>query len=240
VAPDPRHVLILDLILKRLSLDLISLGLTLWAPNSPERIFCKDLTLSAPATGGLLLSGSSGVGKTTLLRAIAGLWHTGKGAVTRVMDPFQVLFLPQQPYMQLGSLREQLLYPSEAVSEHTDAFLIDVLGRVGLMHVMERVDGGLDTTRRWSEELSLGEQQRVGIARILVHRPRYAILDEATSANDMLSERKMYACVAETCQAFVSVGHRPTIEAFHCQRLRLYGESRQGGWELESLPIIAL
>lgn len=215
-------------------------GLTLWTPNRSQgqkRILLQDLTCTAPMTGGLLLSGSSGVGKTTLLRAMAGLWHTGTGTVTRVMDPLQVMFLPQEPYMQLGTLREQLLYPAEASlhGEYTDRLLIQVLKRVGLSHVVERVEEGLDATRRWAEELSLGEQQRIGVARIMVHRPRYAILDEATSANDMSSEKNMYACISETCQAYVSVGHRPTIEMFHCKRLRLYGEERQGAWELESI-----
>ena len=86
----------------------------------------------------------------------------------------------------------------------SDATLTAVLQRLRLSHVLERVPEGLGATRRWAEELSLGEQQRIGLARILVHRPRFAILDEATSANDMQTESLMYECLRETCQALVS------------------------------------
>lgn len=222
---------------------LVCRGLTLWTPGDPDRVLVRSLDLAAPPRGGLLLTGASGVGKTTLLRAIVGLWHAGVGVVERVMDPAAVLFLPQRPYMQLGNLRDQLLYPhGEAVAaadpeRYTPEVMKAVLDQVGLGHVATEARGGMGRSRRWTEELSLGEQQRIGVARILLHRPRYAILDEATSANDIAHEGNMYRCIAMTCEGYVSVGHRATIEAFHVQRLRLLGEEHGGDWQLEVLGV---
>jgi len=216
--------------------------LTLWTPQDPDRILLRDLTMIAPRQGGLMITGASGVGKTTLLRAVAGLWHAGEGRVTRVTSPGEVLFLPQRPYMQLGSLRDQLLYPhGQAMAEshperYTKQELLAALAAVGLGHVASEARGGLERTRRWTEELSLGEQQRIGIARVWLHRPRFAILDEATSANDLAHEANMYRLVALRCEAYLSVGHRATIEAFHGKRLRLLGEEHGGQWRVEELP----
>jgi len=208
--------------------------LTLWAPSMPPRQLITSLNLDAPLHGGLLVSGASGVGKTTLLRAIAGLWLGGVGTVRRVMDPRRILFLPQQPYMQVGTLREQLVYPF-STTDRGDSELHAVIHRLGLEHVLERVGGDLNASRRWADELSIGEQQRIGIARLLVHRPAFAILDETTAANDTHHERIMYQCVLDTCQAFVSVGHRASIESFHTKRLLLHGEAAEGHWQLLDL-----
>jgi len=193
-------------------------------------------------SGGLLISGASGVGKTTLLRAIAGIWLYGTGTIRREMDPRKVLFLPQQPYMQDGTLREQLFYPfdappsqSAADSVASDRELCQALDRVGLGHVLQRVGHDLSTCRRWAEELSVGEQQRLSVARILVHRPALVILDETTAANDLAHEEAMYRCVIETCQAFVSVGHRQSIETFHQKKLTLLGEPEGGRWTLQDI-----
>jgi len=101
--------------------------------------------------------------------------------------------------------------------------------------VLKRMGGDLGAVRRWSEELSIGEQQRVSIARLLVHQPAFAILDETTAANDLAREQLMYECVAETCEAWMSVGHRTSIEKFHTRRLTLLGESGEGRWQLQDL-----
>jgi len=223
-------------------------GVTLRTPGPDGRLLLKDLTLDAPARGGLLIVGASGTGKTTLLRAIAGLWTAGIGAIERETDPRRVMFLPQRPYMQLGTLREQLLYPhltsrgSHEVKDPgcpSDEELHDILRRVGLEHVLTRLQGDLSMVRRWTEELSLGEQQRVAVARILVHRPSFAILDEISAANDFANERLMYEAILSTCQAIVSVGHRVSLEAYHTERLTVYGEHHAGGFRLDRLSVAA-
>ncbi|CAK0797097.1 unnamed protein product [Prorocentrum cordatum] len=218
--------------------------LTLWAPGEPRRLLVKELSVAMTGGDRLLICGPSGAGKTTLLRAIAGLWLQWTGSIRREMDARRVMFLPQRPYIQVGTLREQLLYPFGAGSDcshgaggaaATDDELKQIMQRVGLQPVLLRVQGDLGARRRWAEELSVGEQQRVSIARILVHKPAFAILDEATSANDTGHELTMYRCVQETCSAFVSVGHRESIEAFHTGKLTLLGEGQQGQWTLEPL-----
>jgi len=137
--------------------------------------------------------------------------------------------------MSLGSLRAQLLYPLGAAPGVGDEDLRAILGRCGLARALERLDGDLGAVRRWDEELSVGEQQRISVARLLAQRPAFAIVDEVTSANDAGHEAAMYECIRETCEAFVSVGHRETIRRFHVRRLQLLGETEGGRWVVEDL-----
>ena len=111
------------------------------------------------------------------------------------------------------------------------------MARLGLDHVLHRVNGDLSAVRRWTEDLSLGEQQRVAVARVLVHRPKYAIMDEITAANDLAHEQVMYESILETCEAVVSVGHRTSLEAYHTHRLTVLGEHEEGQWRIEKLPL---
>ena len=132
-----------------------------------------------------MIVGESGSGKSSLLRAIAGLWYAGSGTIFRPV-PADILFLPQQPYMLLGSLRSQLLYPNpeRAVTDHE---LRELLAKVRLPDLADRF-GGLEVEMDWQKVLSIGEQQRLAFARLLLTRPRFAILDEATSALDIANE----------------------------------------------------
>lgn len=198
-------------------------GVTLHTPDY-GRILVRDLSVAVKAGEGLMIVGESGSGKSSLLRAIAGLWHAGTGTIFRP-PPGEVLFLPQQPYMLLGTLRSQLLYPNKDRTA-TDYELLELLQRVNLPDLAERC-GGLDVERDWSKMLSLGEQQRLAFARLLLTRPRFAILDEATSALDVANEATLYERLAETRATLVSVSHRSTILRFHSLVLDLDGE---GGW----------
>ncbi len=197
--------------------------MTLLTPNH-ERILIRDLTLAVDPGKSLLIVGESGSGKSSLLRAIAGLWHSGSG---RIFRPEETLFVPQQPYMILGTLRSQLLYP-DADKTVQDEHLLHMLDRLNLPDLAER-SGGLDAEADWEKILSVGEQQRLAIARVLVTKPRYAMLDEATSALDSANEAHLYSLLAETETTLVSVGHRPSILKYHEQVLELRGE---GEWKL--------
>jgi putative ATP-binding cassette transporter len=202
--------------------------LTLSPPNS-DRILVKDLSLTVEPEQHLLIMGASGSGKSSLLRAIAGLWNTGQGDIER--PPLEdLLFLPQRPYMILGSLRQQLIYPN---SQQTidDDFLLKVLYCVNLPDLADRFDG-LDSWENWTNVLSLGEQQRVALARVFVNQPRYAILDEATSALDVDNEEMVYQALADLGTTYISVGHRPSLRRYHRQCLEIQAE---GQWQLEAL-----
>ncbi|MFO1251111.1 MAG: ABC transporter ATP-binding protein/permease [Inhella sp.] len=198
---------------------------------TPGRAQCllQGLSLHVPPGQGLLISGASGTGKSSLLRVLAGLWDEGSGCVQRPAAP-DMLFLPQQPYLPLGPLREQLLYPhpERAVS---DAELQHWLERVNLADLATRF-GGLDAERDWGKLLSIGEQQRLAFVRALLARPRYLLLDEATSALDADNERRLYELLAPLSITPISVSHHPALRAFHRQELCLSGG---GGWTLDAL-----
>jgi putative ATP-binding cassette transporter len=190
---------------------------TLQTPNY-QRTLVENLSIDIPDKTGLLIVGPSGCGKSSLLRAIAGLWQSGSGTIHRP-DLDNILFLPQKPYMILGTLREQLLYPhtSEGMEDTT---LQETLEKVNLTDLAERF-GGLDAVEEWGDVLSLGEQQRLTFARILLNRPDFAILDEATSALDLANEAKLYDHLRHTGTTFVSVGHRESLYGYHQNTLEL-------------------
>lgn len=195
--------------------------ITLETPKH-QKILIKDLSIEVRPGEGLLIVGQSGVGKSSLLRAIAGLWNTGTGRLVRPnLD--QILFLPQRPYMILGSLRSQLLYPNTS-NEIDENELRNALELVNLADLPERV-GGFDTDLEWADILSIGEQQRLAFARLLVTQPPYAILDEATSALDLKNEAALYQHLQGTKTTFISVGHRASLVEYHQYVLELLGDS---------------
>jgi len=199
-------------------------ALTLRTPDGGKMLI-RDLSFELGMHERLLIVGESGVGKTSLLRAIAGLWRTGSGRIFR--PPLSaILFLPQRPYMVLGSLRQQLCYPR--ASDVSDGDIGSVLQRVGLGDLPARV-GGLDAQHKWKDLLSLGEQQKIAFARLLLDRPACAFLDEATSALDTASETLLYEQVAAAKIDVVSVGTRAGLLQFHDVLLELLCE---GEWRI--------
>jgi putative ATP-binding cassette transporter len=169
-----------------------------------------DITLAATPGKPLLITGASGAGKSTLLRAIAGLWPYGRGRI-RVGDG-RYLFLPQRPYLPLGTLADALVYPRSAAELSRDS-LADALRSVGLPELVER----LDEEANWAQRLSIGEQQRLAFARVLLARPEIVFLDEATSALDEAAEISLYRLLREAPwrPTIVSVGHHGTLRRFH-------------------------
>jgi len=200
--------------------------LSLQTPNY-QRTLVEDLSIELAAGQGLLVMGPSGCGKSSLLRAIAGLWDSGTGAIVRPASD-QILFLPQRPYMVLGTLRDQLLYPNTQL-EVDEQHLKQVLEQVNLAGLDERF-GGFDAEQDWADVLSLGEQQRLTFARLLLNKPNYAILDEATSALDLGNEERLYQHLQSKGTTFLSVGHRSTLANYHQSLLEL---SQDKTWQIK-------
>jgi putative ATP-binding cassette transporter len=207
---------------------------TLTTPNR-KQIICRDLSMSLFSGQSLLIIGPSGCGKSSLLRAIAGLWYSGRGEI--LVPPIEsVFFLPQRLYMPLGTLREQLCFPDTPHHQGIgdtgeDEELISLLDMVALGELPFRV-GGLDADCDWSHVLSLGEQQRVGVLRLLRRKPVVAFLDEATSGVDIVTEDKLYRALKTTCDCIVSIGHRKELLKYHTHVLECMGD---GSWQLQTM-----
>lgn len=194
-------------------------NVTLQTPDY-QTVLVQDLSFTLAVGESLLISGKSGVGKTSLLRALAGLWEAGSGTITHP-ERSRLLFLPQRPYMVLGSLRQQLLYPhSDRVVAKDE--LLQILQQVNLTNLVERTEV-LDTVEDWGQILSVGEQQRLAFARLLLQSPQYAILDEATSALDENNQTLLYGLLQKTDITYISVGHRSSLRSFHSWMLELQG-----------------
>ncbi|HSB82591.1 MAG TPA: ABC transporter ATP-binding protein/permease [Candidatus Methylomirabilis sp.] len=186
------------------------------------RSLLDEASLHIDAGERVLVSGPSGSGKSTLFRALAGIWPYGSGTVT-VPQGRRVLFLPQRPYMPIATLRQVLSYPERSPS-HSDAAFRQALVDARLPHLTAR----LDEEANWALELSGGEQQRVGFARVFLYRPDWLFMDEATSALDEETEQALYTLVEERLPhlTLISAAHRATVVKFHRRRIVLRPETR--------------
>ena len=164
-----------------------------------------------------LVTGPSGAGKSTLFRAIAGVWPFGSGAIA-IPAKATLMMLPQRPYFPIGTLQAAIVYPAEASAFSSDQ-VRDALIAVGLPQLATQ----LAEEAHWNRMLSLGEQQRLGLARALLHAPQYLFLDEATASLDEASEAALYGLIEQKLPAttIVSIGHRSTLEAFHQRHVEL-------------------
>lgn len=221
VAELPTEVRIKDAPSNALEIDNLSVAL----PDG--RALLNNLSFTILSGDKLLITGESGCGKSTLLRTIAGIWPFGQGVVNLPRQNGR-LFLPQRPYLPLGSLRQVVLYPAETLVRNDDD-IREVLIKCALPQLVNR----LDEVAEWSKILSLGEQQRIAFARLLLLRPNWVFLDEATSALDESTEKLMYELVAEQLPdtAVISIGHRNTLLKYHQRRLHL----SSGKWELVAI-----
>jgi putative ATP-binding cassette transporter len=190
-------------------------------PNG-QPLVCAD-GISIFGNERTLVIGPSGAGKSTLFRAIAGVWPFGRGSIA-IPAKAKLMMLPQRPYFPVGSLKAAIVYPAEASAFDADR-VGDVLIAVGLPQLASR----LEEDAHWNRILSLGEQQRLGLVRALLHAPQYLFLDEATASLDEASEAKLYRLLLEKLPAttIVSIGHRSTLEAFHQRKVMLIRDGDQ-------------
>lgn len=198
--------------------------LTVLLPS--DKLLIKNLNLQLNSGDNLLVKGGSGTGKSTLMRTLAGLWLFGEGRINCVPAE-QMLFLPQRTYLPLGSLRAAVIYPGH--KDVTDSMVKLALNTVGLDHLLDELERVAD----WSRMLSLGEQQRIAIARAILLKPQWLFLDEATSALDTELEAKVYTALQQIPGVtLISVAHKPTLTRFHSKELRLLGE---GNWSVTAI-----
>lgn len=180
-------------------------------------ILIEDATAEIKPGERVLIMGESGAGKSTLFRAISGLWPWGSGKV-RVPKPEEMMFLPQRPYLPLGTLRAAISYPASP-DTFDDSDVRAALERCGLGEFLDM----LDRHERWDRSLSLGQQQRVAFARVILHKPHWVFMDEATSALDEENQASMLALFENELKgaSVMSIGHRPGLEEFHTRTLHI-------------------
>mmetsp|Transcript_26487 Transcript_26487/g.63913 ORF Transcript_26487/g.63913 Transcript_26487/m.63913 type:complete len:500 (+) Transcript_26487:713-2212(+) len=207
------------------------------------RLIVHNLNLAIERGVNVVVQGPSGCGKTSLLRYIRGLWHLRADDGT-VHTELQVgtggiMYLPQRPYVFTGSLQRQVTYPRDdplapelSWEDEGAGIVASLMEELDLMHLVSRTDGW-NTNRPWHDLLSLGEQQRLSIIRVIYHRPQLAILDECTSALSPEIEETAYRLLNEAGITVVSVAHRPSVAHYHAKKLLLDG---QGGWTLSAVP----
>lgn len=204
--------------------DVVFADLTVKTPAG--RVLIDKLNLTITQGEHLLIQGKSGLGKTTLLRTVAGIWSWADGAVA---CPAHTLFLSQKPYLPQGRLIDTLYYPKVVPEDVSDDDMAVLLERVQLGHLVDK----LHHEENWTQKLSLGEQQRLAMARVLLHRPSVVFLDEATASMDEGLENAMYGLLMSLPNTtLISVGHRSTLLKYHDTKLEVMGD---GAWQVTKI-----
>lgn len=229
-ASEERPATTLDVVTQPGRQDVAAEGLTLALPNGQPLL--QDARVELPKGRATLITGASGSGKSTLFRALAGIWPFGQGHVN-IPAGARVLFLPQKPYIPIGTLRDAVKYPDEE-SKATDAEIVAALEAAQLGQLTSR----LDEEAHWSNVLSGGEQQRLAAARALVFKPDWLFMDEATASLDEASEAAVYRALKERLPnaTMVSIGHRPALRQWHDRRLELQRKPGEVG-RLVEVPV---
>ncbi|GAA5875126.1 hypothetical protein JCM3774_001644 [Rhodotorula dairenensis] len=188
-------------------------------------VLIKSLSFYVKPGQHLLVVGGNGTGKSSLFRILGGLWPIYGGTVTKP-PASEFTYIPQRPYLSLGTLRDQIIYPHSRAQMHargvTDADLVEILRLLDLEAIVER-EGGWDAQREWRDALSGGDKQRLAMARLFYHRPKYAILDECTSAVTLEVEQTFYERATELGITLLTVSHRPSLWKYHKYILHLLG-----------------
>jgi putative ATP-binding cassette transporter len=212
---------------REIAIDHLAVGL----PNGEPLLKAERLVLNSGDR--ILVNGPSGAGKSTLFRAVAGIWPFGSGRVTVPMDA-KVMLVPQRPYFPVATLAAAITYPART-GTFDDAQLVDTLTAIGLPGLIPR----LHEEAHWNRMLSGGEQQRLAIARVLLHAPDYLFLDEATAALDEAAEALLYRLMQERLPGatIISIGHRSTLGAFHRRRVGFIRE--QSRYEVRDVPLVS-
>lgn len=214
-------------------------GVTLVTPTGVK--LAEDVNFEIAQGRNMLVTGPNGAGKSSLFRVLAGLWPIHEGTIHKPgggQDKTSAIYnyiyyVPQKPYNTVGTLREQIIYPkhTEDCKNISDVELIALLKRVRIDYLVER-EGGFDIKKNWDDILSLGEQQRLSMARLFYHRPKYAILDECTSAVSVDIEKNLYQQCKELNITCITISLRPALKPYHDYEFALDGE---GGYQVIKL-----